>query len=148
MCFTYIWICIHIILRWLSCILFHSLQPINETQSKVALGQVITRLNLNWIWIPHHSLLHPKNAYRISIGLTIFWITFNCLIFYSLPQGITIETIILWIVSNLILYLYFVSNIIHTQLESCHAYKILPKMLSKDSILRGLFPDFVIIQII
>lgn len=131
---TYIWICI--------------LQPINKKQSKVALGQAMTPLNLNWIWIPNRSLLHPKDAYRISIGLTMFWITFNCLIFYSPPQGIMIETIILWIVSNWILYLYYVSNIIRSQLELCHAYRILPKAPGKDSVLGRLFPHFVIMQML
>lgn len=112
----------------------------------VALGQVMTRLQVGWFFLPNRSYQHPKDAFRISIGLTMFWITINCLVFYLPPPGLSLTTIISLAVVNAIIYIYYISNVIRVRLRLRHAY-LIPNNF-RDVLIGGLLAPVAVMQML
>ena len=112
----------------------------------VALGQVMTRLqNVRWIALPS-SPRRPRDAFRIAIILTMFWITVNCLIYYL--EVLVVTKIILFVTINFVLYLYYLANVIRTRLRLRRRFNISPLKKGEDMTVGGLVPLLCVMQML
>jgi hypothetical protein len=110
----------------------------------VALGQVMVRLqNVRWIALPSPR---PRDAYRIAILLTMFWITINCLIYYLALVKLT--KLILFVAVNSALYLYYLANVIRTRLLVRRRFGILNARTAEDTVVGGLVPFLCLMQLL
>lgn len=104
----------------------------------------MTRMQaLRWIAMP----CRRKDSFRVSIVLTMFWITVNCLIFY-LPIG-GVSKLVFFLAVNGALYFYLIINVIRTRRMLRKMYGIPTGARPMNDVLVGsIIPQLALMQML
>ena len=118
---------------------------------QVALGQVMTRLRVGWISLPHRRT-HPSDAFRNGILLSMLLVTVNCFLFYLLRDpyaGVfTTLRVILFVTINGAFTLFYIANVVRVRRWMRNRYSIPEKHCrgSEDVVLSAIVPPLVVMQ--
>jgi len=94
----------------------------------LSLAQVMSRLKISWIGLPGRPH-KAKDAFRISLILSMIFVIINCLLYYLPVQGVMFGAfsflqIALFIVVDTLVLIYFLTNVARTRKRLRQRYMI------------------------
>jgi hypothetical protein len=123
---------------------YHSRSSFYYTCYPVALAQVMVRLQtVGWLALPYTK---GRNAFRVAILLTMFWITVNCLLYYLAVVSLVLKLILFGAV-NATFLLYYAINVIRVRWHVRKRYHIVTTKRSDYSI-GGCAPHLCTMQLL